>query len=495
MRDDETSRGSPGTPGGQLSRRSFLRAAGLAGVAAAASACAPFARPATRAPTPGGKVHLVYQDWRTDWFPGMAQQMLQEFHATHPNIRVFYVPDPENLEEKMLADMQAGTAADVFQGCCANFPTWAQKGYCLDLRPYVQADIDAETVADWDTAQYRSFFTRDGRQFGLPKYHGALGLYFNKDVFDDRRTDYPDGSWDHDDYLEAMRRVASEPEDDGSRSMYGSMIDVTWDRVQIHVNGWGGHLVDPVDPARCRMGDEDALAAQEWLRIRMCDEHLMPSALDVKRLSTRQAFLARRLAMVEEGSWALKDILAGARFRLGIAPFPAGPVRRVTLASTDGFGIFAGTRYPDAAWELLRFLISKDYGRAMSRANFLQPARASLVDEWVRHVREEYPDRTKDVDIAAFAEGHVKGYSVTTEIFANMSEAKHITDAVWDRIYTYGEMPVDSMRDACREIERSQPRSGNDGTCCGNSGLGASEVGSSPGCSFPRRLSWLRWPG
>ena len=30
--------------------------------------------------------------------------------------------------------------------------------------------------------------------------------------------------------------------------------------------------------------------------------------------------------MVEDGSWALKDILDGAEFRVGVAPLPAGPV-------------------------------------------------------------------------------------------------------------------------------------------------------------------------
>jgi len=34
-----------------------------------------------------------------------------------------------------------------------------------------------------------------------------------------------------------------------------------------------------------------------------------------------------------------------------VAPFPADPARKVTLATTDGFGIYAGTRYPEAAWE------------------------------------------------------------------------------------------------------------------------------------------------
>ncbi len=70
----------------------------------------------------GEQVQLVYQDWRSEWFPPMAQAMLDEFHATHPNIHVFYSPDPEHVEETMLAEMQAGTAADVFQGCCTFFP-------------------------------------------------------------------------------------------------------------------------------------------------------------------------------------------------------------------------------------------------------------------------------------------------------------------------------------------------------------------------------------
>ena len=160
--------------------------------------------------------------------------------------------------------------------------------------------------------------------------------------------------------------------------------------------------------------------------------------------------------MVEDGSWALKDILANAKFRLGVAPFPAGPVRRVTLATTDGFGIFAGTKYPEAAWELVKFLISKDYGRAMAQANFLQPARASLVDEWANFIRQEFPQQTQGVDIAAFAEGHLEGYSVTTEIFTHMTEAAHIAYPTLDQIFVLGQAPVTVLVDTCHQIELAQ---------------------------------------
>ena len=160
--------------------------------------------------------------------------------------------------------------------------------------------------------------------------------------------------------------------------------------------------------------------------------------------------------MVEDGSWALKDVLVGADFRVGIAPLPAGPVRRVTLATTDGFGIYANTQHPDAAWELLKFLISKDYGRAMARAHFLQPARASLVEEWVGFIREEFPEKAREMDIAAFADGQIKGYSVTAEVFANMVEARQIVYEAWEDIFTWGQAPVDRMRDVCLQVQEAQ---------------------------------------
>ena len=142
--------------------------------------------------------------------------------------------------------------------------------------------------------------------------------------------------------------------------------------------------------------------------------------------------------------------------KVSLVPFPAGPARRATLATTDGFGIYAGTRYPDAAWELLKFLISKDYGRAMAKAQFLQPARASLVDEWIGLVRAEYPDKAKDMDIAAFADGHLKGYSVIAESFANQDDARRLAYAAWDQIFTLGQAPVELMKTVSQQIDEAQ---------------------------------------
>ncbi len=170
------------TPPTRLSRRAFLRAATSAAAGMALSACLP--HPSNGVTETASGVQIVYQDWSTPWFPPMAQQMLGQFNTDHPDVQVFYVPDPDNVEEQLIVDMRAGNAPDVFQSCCTTFPIVGQAGYALDLRPYVARDIDQATIDDWDPAQYRSLFLPDGTQFGLPKYHGALALYYNKDAFD-----------------------------------------------------------------------------------------------------------------------------------------------------------------------------------------------------------------------------------------------------------------------------------------------------------------------
>jgi hypothetical protein len=63
------------------------------------------------------------------------------------------------------------------------------------------------------------------------------------------------------------------------------------------------------------------------------------------------------------------------------------------------------------------------------------------------------------MNIAAFADGHIKGYSAA-EIFANMADAKWIADAAWDEIFALGQAPVEQMGNVCRQIQEAQEQTG-----------------------------------
>jgi hypothetical protein len=164
-----------------------------------------------------------------------------------------------------------------------------------------------------------------------------------------------------------------------------------------------------------------------------------------------------QFTVVESGHERRADVVLFVNGRHDRRRLGAHPGTRQRLGrSFDGFGIFAGTKHPEAAWELLKFLISQDYGRAMARAHFLQPARASIVDDWVSYIRSEYPAKARDVEIAAFADGHLKGYSVVAETFSNMADATRLANAAWQEILTLGQAPVEKMKAVSRQIEEAQ---------------------------------------
>jgi hypothetical protein len=94
----------------------------------------------------------------------------------------------------------------------------------------------------------------------------------------------------------------------------------------------------------------------------------------------------------------------------------------------------------------------------MARTNFLQPARASLLKDWEQFIRDEFPAQTEDLDIAAFADGHLKGYSVTAEIFPNMADAKRLVYAAWDKIFILGQAQVDIMKEVSLQVQEAQQK-------------------------------------
>lgn len=439
-----------------LTRRAFLRALAATTTTLAAAACA---RPATPRLYSGQKAEIVYQDSSAAWFSPMVAAMMEQFHDAHPNIRVYFNTEPAkqaDIEKVTTTQMEEGTAADVVMGCCTWFPLWAQREHLLDLRPYVAAEIDQATIDDWNPAQVKALITKDGRQFGLPKYCGALALYYNKDLFDAEGVGYPTAEWTYDDYLAAMKRLTLDRDRDGEIDVWGSMMWLSWIRFQVHINGWGGHIMDPADDRKCRLAEPEALNALEWLRARTWDDKVMANKLRVNNLAPSAAFAAGRLAMAEDGSWALNDILSNAKFRVGVAPFPAAPARKTTSATIDGFGIYKGTRHPEAAWELVKFLVSKEYGRALAQAGLLQPARLSLLGDWADAVRERFPKQAQEVDMSAFADGHRKGYAVTPETAHNIGSASKILGDAMEQLITFGSGSLETIKAAAANIEASQ---------------------------------------
>ncbi|RME50213.1 MAG: extracellular solute-binding protein, partial [Caldilineae bacterium] len=99
--------------------------------------------------------------------------------------------------------------------------------------------------------------------------------------------------------------------------------------------------------------------------------------------------------MAVEGNWVAPYFAAEfPDFRYGVAPLPAGPAGRGTVAFTSCFGVAARSQNPDAAFALVAHLASPEAQARWPEDGSAMPPQPGLMDSW----KEAFPH------LAAFAD-------------------------------------------------------------------------------------------
>src|SRR5665811_916196 len=62
-------------------------------------------------------------------------------------------------------------------------------------------------------------------------------------------------------------------------------------------------------------------------------------------------FLSGKVAILQSGDWYVDPFFSGAKFKLGCGALPTGPKGSIGMLNAGAASIFAGTKYPQEAWE------------------------------------------------------------------------------------------------------------------------------------------------
>ncbi|HEY66610.1 MAG TPA: extracellular solute-binding protein [Caldilineae bacterium] len=238
---------------GRVTRREFLKSAAVGGLGLALAACAP-ATPAPPAPevkaAPEKAEEVVTVRFMSragaDNLPTYEKVIREDFESQHPNIKVSIEPAPDGWIDKLLAQMVAGTAVDIFQAWGNIFYNWTERDLILDVQPFVDATMTEEEIADYNEFQWEGLKMR-GIRVGMPKYINVMTVTINKDLFDQYGVEYPpeDGDWDHDDYAEMARKLTEAARKEGNENRWGGWYPAwSWDRFWYRVEMFGGKIVD-----------------------------------------------------------------------------------------------------------------------------------------------------------------------------------------------------------------------------------------------------------
>jgi multiple sugar transport system substrate-binding protein len=456
---------------GKLNRRDFLRlSAGVATGAILASCqpaapAAPAEKPAEKAAEkpaekaaekPAERLHIKYYDWGGETYPRGWQEVGDQFNDAHPELNVEYFQNPDQWREKVLAMFVAKSdaAPDIISHCCDDAKKFYEAGQLLDMKPYWDT-MPADDVADFPENQIVFWTDKvDGALTATPKYQGNLVVFVNTGFAEEAGVTFPTKFADHwspDEYREAIAKLTTG--DRGTpEAVFGGGRYMWSDRNTPFLYSNDGHFINPDDDTECWLSKPEAMECLNFWSVLINEDHSIPLPTEVAgETSMRRLFPVKKLASMEEGAWAIRDMSDNAPFPWDIMPTYSWPVRTTTLATTDGWSIWKESPHPDAVWELIVFLMGKTYGKAIAKAHFLQPARLSLQSDYIQIIRQEAPV-LEDVNLELFKEAREGDLGWPMELYYDQTAATEILRPVFEQIMYLGKTTVDeAIPGACQE--------------------------------------------
>jgi ABC-type glycerol-3-phosphate transport system substrate-binding protein len=286
----------------------------------------------------------------------------------------------------------------------------------------------------------------------MPELSCTSVLTWNVDLFDAEGMEHPPkrwkDAWTYDEFFEEMSKLVKD--EGGKRVRWGAEFR-PWSRPHLMdlIAPWGVSIIDPEDNRRCMLADPVAQEALEWCRSAVWDDNIFPNAGQLGD----EIFFAERSGMIRWGPWGMPSISRAAKFRWNIAPLPQQTTQSTTICSNTIMG-YAKTEYPDATWELLKFLMTPEWENALVRYSLNMPARISVLPFYFKLATENWPILEElEVDLPILGEAWDLGIGHTYPVWEKHAEAEEILQPMLDKVFKVGDTPVSAFEEACTKIE------------------------------------------
>jgi multiple sugar transport system substrate-binding protein len=388
------------TLGGRLSRRGFLRLAGISatgGLLVACSTAAPAQPEAANeagdaaAPADAGEVMIEYMMFDAELTPAEIEQ----FQEANPGIKITRL-EPDAT--KYFASLAAGTPPDIFRLQAPQFPQLLAQKIPLNLQPYIDVS-DVIKVDDLAAANnyYRSsggpLDIGDGDVYGMVKdWSPDLTIWVNLDVIEEAGLPAPSLT-EPMDYVDVRAYAEQVAQFDGDRVvMRGFDINVPWiERIwMVWLEGLGSSLFTEDFREMVLVENAEARDAVQY-HYDLAAEKLSSSPISPSPSWPGQDFANGELAMVQYGFWysggltlwandAIKPKIDEGRMLMLPSPTWKGTKRGPTITATGSI-VTGATEHPDEAYKVFEWYNAREPADNRAASGWGVPALKSMYDK------------------------------------------------------------------------------------------------------------------
>ncbi len=446
-----------------LSRRAFLKYAGVVAGGAFLAACAPTVKTVevekevtkvveteklvevTAAPKEAVRLRLAEGSWvGPEGIKYWTDDIIPRFEGENPGIKVdFESAEAEEWVEKTFAQMVAGEAPDVMFAWGPSCWDWIVKKQSLLLDDH----FDNAYLEDFYPSQVLAW-KLEGHLWGVPKYVSTIALSYNKDILDEAGVKYPDGTWDWDDYLAACE-ACTKRDSSGQIVQWGTYVSQDYLPPWVWQNK--GQWTDtPILATKCLLDQPKPLEALKFAHDMVYGpKPVSPKPGSIPDFGWYNVFSTGKIAFMESHSWTVTNYARENDFKWDFTDLPTGrDGTRASLTFANGYIAYAKTKYPEESVQLIRFLTSPWAEEAGAKSIVgLQPARRSVAEAWNKYSI----GAQAGYDVAAFPRAvEVAGMEIT---YKDPAKGSEIVTPIWEKIWITGETPLEEgIKEICKRI-------------------------------------------
>lgn len=343
------------------------------------SACSQGSAPKAETSASGAeKVTLTYGIWSQK---DTMQKLVDAFEKENPNIHVQLQEDPwTEYWTKLQVGAQGGTAPDAFWMLGDRFQVYASHGQLMPLD-------DAISQAKIDLGVYPKplvdLFTLDGKHYGLPKDFDTIGLWYNKELFDQAGVAYPTAEWTWDDVKNAAEKLTNK-----DKGIFG--IAAPLNRQEGYYNTVaqaGGYVISPDGK---KSGYSEA-ATQKGLEywVDFVKKGQSPTLEQFADTEAVAQFENGKVAMYYGGSFYATRFYEDQKLRskVDVTVLPKGEKRATVINGIQNVG-YAKSQHPQELTKFLLFLGSKQAAEIQASTGAVIPAYENTQEGWVKSMPE-----------------------------------------------------------------------------------------------------------
>jgi len=378
------------------------------------------------AQTPGtGKKELVYWPAANAQEITLAKQAAELWNSSHPEIPVIVQPIPESqsTEEVLLAAVVGKTTPDV----CSNIwpgvvGQFVRANALVALDQF--ADFDSVAVTRLPEEQLVTCRYNDSHVYQMPWKTNPIMLEYNINLLRQAGYDHPPTTYSE--FIEMGKKITRDVDGDGQNDHWMMYVDLNmkwwlryFDFYTFYIAASGGQTLIQ---NRQIIFDNQA-AVQVFAFFQEC---FKLGIFPIARFQN-DTFLAGFIATHVTGPWNIDHLnkFKNADLEFDYAPIPVpdsmtGPV--MTYGDPKNIAIFSTTKYPQQAWEFVKFLVTVQQDFKLLQIASQIPIRKDLfaVPEFAAYFGE-HPKLTRFAKQAPYTRG-VDTDPELREIFDTIAE-------------------------------------------------------------------------